>query len=60
MKILLTFFVLFFSSSVVADGISDFQIEGMSIGDNLLDYFSEEEIKKAEGGCLNKGLNILS
>ena len=44
MKTLLTLFVLFFSSSVVADDISDFQIEGMSIGDSLLDYFSEEEI----------------
>ena len=28
-----------------ADDIRDFQIEGMSIGDSLLDYFSEEEIK---------------
>ena len=45
MKTLLTLFVLFFSSSVFADDISDFQIEGMSIGDNLLDYMSEEEIK---------------
>ena len=27
-----------------ADDIRDFQIEGMSIGDSLLDYFSEEEI----------------
>ena len=47
MKTLLTLFVLLFSSSVVAEDISDFQIEGMSIGDSLLDYFSEEEIKKA-------------
>ena len=46
MKILLTFFVLLFSSSMLAEDISDFQIEGMSIGDSLLDYFSEEEIKK--------------
>ena len=45
MKTLLTLFVLLFSSSVVADNISDFQIGGMSIGDSLLDYFSEEEIK---------------
>ena len=45
MKILLTLFVLLFSSSVVADDISDFEIEGMSVGDSLLDYFSEEEIK---------------
>ena len=29
-----------------ADDISDFQIEGMSIGDSLLDYFSETDIKK--------------
>ena len=46
MKILLTLFVLFFSSSVFADDISDFQIEGMSIGDSLLNYLSEEEITK--------------
>ena len=46
MKILLTLFVLLFSSSVVADDISDFQIEGISIGDSLLDYMSEDEIKK--------------
>ena len=31
-----------------ADDIRDFQIEGISIGDSLLDYFSEEEIKKNE------------
>ena len=44
MKILLTIFVLLFSSSVLADDISDFEIEGMSIGDSLLDYFSENLI----------------
>ena len=31
-----------------ADDISDFQIEGMSIGNSLLDFFSEEKIKKLE------------
>jgi len=46
MKILLTLFVLFFSSSLIAEDISDFQIEGMGVGDSLLDYFSEEEIKE--------------
>ena len=45
MKTLLTLFVLFSSSSVVADDISDFEIEGISVGDSLLDYFSENEIK---------------
>ena len=29
-----------------ADDIRDFQIEGMSIGDSALDYFSKDQIKK--------------
>ena len=37
--------VLTFQTPSQADDIRDFQIEGMSIGDSLLDYFSEEEIK---------------
>ena len=39
--------ILIFSlqSWTKADDISDFQIEGMSIGDSLLDHFSKEEIK---------------
>ena len=47
MKKLLLIFVLLFSfqSLTKADDIRDFEIEGMSIGDSLLDYFSEEEIK---------------
>ena len=48
MKIFFTLFVLLFSSSVFAEDISDFEIEGISIGDSLLDYFSEKEIKKAK------------
>ena len=41
-------FLIFFSFSApsFADDIRDFQIEGMSIGDSLLDSFSEEEISK--------------
>ena len=46
MKILLTLFVLLFSSSMFADDISDFQIEGMSIGDSALDFFSKVDIIK--------------
>ena len=45
MKTFIILFVLFFSSSVFAEDISDFQIEGMSIGDSLLDYYSLEEIE---------------
>ena len=45
-KLLILLFSIFFlsSPSVFADDISDFEIEGMSIGDSLLDYMTEEEI----------------
>jgi hypothetical protein len=45
-KLLIPLFSLFFlsSPSVFADDISDFQIEGISIGDSLLDYMTEDEI----------------
>jgi hypothetical protein len=45
-KILVLLFSLFLlsSPSVFAEDISDFQIGGMSIGDSLLDYMSEDEI----------------
>ena len=47
MKIFLSILILVFSlqSFTKADDISEFQIEGMSIGDSLLVYFSEVEIK---------------
>ena len=47
-KLLVLLFSLFFlsSPSVFADDISDFQIEGISIGDSLLDYMTEDEILK--------------
>ena len=41
------FLVLFsFSAPSFADDIIEFEIEGMSLGGSLLDYFSEEEIKE--------------
>ena len=40
------FLLLFsFSAPSFADDIRDFKIEGMSIGDSLLDYFTKEYIK---------------
>ena len=47
MKRLLLILILTFSLQTLskADDITDFQIEGMSIGDSLLDFFSLEEIK---------------
>ena len=49
MKKLLAILILIFTLQAPsqADDIRDFQIEGMSIGDSMLDYFSEEEINKS-------------
>ena len=49
MKRLLLIFILTFSfqSWTKADDIRDFQIEGMSIGDSLLDFFNKQEIENA-------------
>ena len=38
---------LWFTTQSQADDIKDFQIEGMSIGDSLLDFYSEKEISEA-------------
>ena len=48
MKIFLSVLILIFSiqSLTKADDISDFQIEGISIGDSVLDYFTKKEINK--------------
>ncbi len=43
---LLIVFFLILNNHIKADDIRDFEIEGMSIGDSALDYFSESEIKK--------------
>ena len=45
MKILLTLFVLFFSLPLIADNIKDYEIDGVSIGDSLLNYYSLSEIE---------------
>ena len=47
MRVFIIFFIIFNLQSLTkADDIRDFQIEGISVGDNLLDYFSENEINK--------------
>mgnify|MGYP001177094664 FL=1 len=48
MKIFISILVLIFclQSWTKADDIRDFQIEGMSIGDSALDFFSKSEITK--------------
>ena len=49
MRIILAILILIFSFQpfTKADDIKDFQIEGISIGDSLLDYFNMEEVSKS-------------
>ncbi len=44
MKYLLTLFFLLFTYSLNSEEISNFELEGFSIGDSLLDFYSKEEI----------------
>ena len=48
MRVFITVLVLIFSfqSWTKADDISDLEIEGMSIGDSLLNHYNEKKIKK--------------
>ena len=50
MRILLSILVLVFNLQFFAkaDDIKDFEIEGMSIGDSLLDYFSKKKIDQEQ------------
>ena len=50
MKRLLIIFILTlnFQSWTKADDISDFEIEGLSIGDSLLNYFTINEIRTGD------------
>jgi hypothetical protein len=45
--LLILILILSFQSWTNADDVRDFEIEGMSIGDSLLNYYSEEEINNA-------------
>ena len=55
MKVFIAVLVLIFSlqSWTKADDISDFEIEGMSVGDSLLDYFSLSDIKNNKKNFYN-------
>ena len=58
MKRLLLILILTFSFQVLskADDIRDFEIEGMSVGDSLLDYFTKDVIENSK--ILNPNKNI--
>ena len=44
MKFIIFIFVFLFTTNSLAEDISDYEIEGMSIGDSLLDYYNEKII----------------
>ena len=44
--LLILILTLSFQTFAKADDISDFEIEGISVGDSLLDFFSKESIKE--------------
>ena len=48
-RLSLYLFLIFFTfqTSSQANDIRDFQIEGMSVGDNALDYFTEDELENS-------------
>ena len=49
-KLFVLILLFFFTFNLNAEDISDFEIEGMSIGDSLLDFISEQEIIKEQIG----------
>ncbi len=53
--IIVIIFLLNLQSLTNADDISDFEIEGMSIGSSLLDYFSKKKIIDKKNSYSDKG-----
>ena len=51
--------VLTFQNPSWADDITDFQIEGMSVGDSLLDYVNKDEIEERKI-CIYKNKKVCS
>ena len=49
--LLILILTLNFQSWAKADDIREFEMEGMSVGDSLLDYFNEEIIKNSYSGA---------
>lgn len=46
--LLILILTLGFQTSINADDINEFEMEGLSVGDSLLDYFSKKEIESAK------------
>ena len=56
--LLILILTLSFQTLTKADDIRDFEIEGMSIGDSLLNLFSEEELIEQFKGNIYNCLNF--
>jgi len=56
----LIIWILIFQTQLLADNIKYFKIEGMSIGDSALDYFSESQLEDNEQGWHNYSYNEYS
>ena len=55
-KILIIIFVIFIQTLSIADDVYDYEIEGMSIGDSLLEYLSKDYINEnLEAGLIYPG-----
>ena len=58
-RLLLVFILVFgFQSLIKAEGVIEFEIEGISIGDSLLDHYSKKEIETAFIPFLSLGLLV--
>ena len=44
MRLIIFTFIFLFTTNSLAEDVSDFEIEGMSIGDSLLNYFDKDYI----------------
>ncbi len=51
--LLILILTLSFQSWTMADNISEFEVEGISIGDSALDYFSKETLNKTKRDWFN-------
>ena len=58
-RILFIILIIFAQSSAKADEIGDFQIEGISIGDSILNHYSKEDINSAHSIILGKYKKLL-
>ena len=55
MRFIIFTFLFLFTATSLADDISDFEIEGISVGESLLNFYTLEEINKKINSYNDKG-----